>query len=72
MEKKRLYRITADYRPSNPKKSTYYVVGYSKQEAKKKFQDRISWLKIYNIEEILEGEDIAEVMLNPARYIIIE
>jgi len=42
MEKKRLYRITADYRPSNPKKPTYYVVGYSKQEAKKKFQDRIS------------------------------
>ena len=72
MEKKRLYRITADYRPNNPKKPTYYVVGYSKQEAKKKFQDRISWLKIYDIEEILEGEVIAEVMLNPARYIIIE
>ena len=37
-----------------------------------KFQDRISWLKVYECEEILDENVIAEVILNPAHYIIIE
>ena len=69
---KKLYRIIADYRPNNPVKPKYYVIAYSKQEAKKKFQSLISWLKIYEIEEVTKDEDITEIISNPRHYIIIE
>ena len=71
-KKLRLYKITADYRPHNINKPKYYVVGKTAKEAKEKFNNRITWLKIYECEEVVDEKDIADVMLNPARHIIIK
>ena len=49
------YRVTADYRPNNPKKPTYdFCVkdNVSKKQMKEYFQSVFSWLKVYNVEEI--------------------
>ncbi len=60
------YRVTADYRPNNPKKPTYdfKIIGDTpkiknsvlKKEIKKYFKNLIPWLKVYNIEEITEEQ----------------
>jgi ribosomal protein L23 len=53
------YRVTADYRPNNPKKPTYdFCVkdNVSKKQMKEYFQSTFSWLKVYKVEEI-EKED---------------
>lgn len=60
-----IFKIEADYRSGNPKKPTYYVVAETSREAKKKFKDRISWLKIYSCEEY------SGPSLDPAKHIII-
>lgn len=49
------FRITADYRPNNPKKPTYdFCVkdNVTKKQMKNWFQQTYSWLKVYNVEEI--------------------
>lgn len=51
------YRVTADYRPNNPKKPTYdFCVkdNVTKKQMKEYFQSVFSWLKVYNVEEIAE------------------
>lgn len=58
-----LYKITADYRPKNPNKPEYYVWGENTKEAKKRFNDRINWLKIYGCEKVNDDkvDGIAEM-----------
>lgn len=49
------YRVTADYRPNNPKKPTYDFCmkdNVTKKQMKEYFQNIFSWLKVYNVEEI--------------------
>ena len=49
------FRVTADYRPNNPKKPTYdFCVknNVTKKQMKEWFQQTYSWLKVYNVEEI--------------------
>lgn len=49
------YRVTADYRPNNPKKPTYdFCVknNVTKKQMKEYFQSTFSWLKVYKVEEI--------------------
>lgn len=66
----KLFEITADYRPNNPNKPVYYVLADCKKEAKKRFNNIISWLKVYSIIEI--DEVVAENILNnPMKHIII-
>ena len=51
------YRVTADYRPKNPNKPTYdFCVkdNVTKKQMKEYFQSVFSWLKVYNVEEILK------------------
>ena len=70
MEKVKLYEITADYRPNNPNKPKYYVRAKNKSEAKKRFDNKIGWLKIYSVHEC--SEDMArKVVGNPQHYIIV-
>ena len=47
----------------------YYVIAASKSEAKKKFSDRITWLKVYDIAEY--SGDETEILHNPDKHIII-
>ena len=58
----KLYKIFADYRPKNsvPRKHYYYVYGRNKRDAKRRFQDRITWLKIYEV-GLYEGEPLDPV-----------
>ena len=65
-----LYEITADYRPNNPNKPKYYVVASSKKEARDRFERRISWLKVYNI-ELMAFDEANKIVNDPAHYIII-
>lgn len=47
------YRVTADYRPNNPKKPTYdFCVkdNVTKKQMKEYFQSTFSWLKVYKVE----------------------
>ena len=60
------YRVTADYRPNNPNKPTYDFKMISdtskikdsvlKREIKKYFENLVTWLKVYNVEEITEEQ----------------
>lgn len=53
------YRVTADYRPNNPKKPTYdFKVKDSatKKQMKEYFEQVYSWLKVYEVKEIEESE----------------
>ena len=60
------YRVTADYRPNNPNKPTYDFKMISdtskikdsvlKKEIKKYFENLVTWLKVYNVEEITEEQ----------------
>ena len=60
------YRVTADYRPNNPNKPTYdfKIIGDTpkiknsvlKKEIKKYFENLVTWLKVYNVEEITEEQ----------------
>lgn len=48
----KLFKIHADYRPLNMQKTTnyYYVYGWKKSQVGKYFKNKVSWLKIFNIE----------------------
>ncbi len=53
------FRVTADYRPNNPKKPTYdFCVkdNVTKKQMKEYFQNVFSWLKVYGIEEIAKED----------------
>lgn len=65
-----LYRITADYRPNNHNHPTYYVYGNSTKEARKRFENIITWLKVYAV-DLLSITDKKEVETHWDKYIII-
>lgn len=65
-----MYEITADYRPGNQNKPTYYVLARSKKEAKDKFERRISWLKVYDCEEV-DAKIAKAITASPFEHIII-
>lgn len=65
-----LYEITADYRPKNPKKPKYYVIAETAKEAKEKFKSRITWLQIYNIEQV-DDENAREIVKHYEKHIVI-
>ena len=64
-----IYKITADYRPKNPNKPTYYVMAHSKKSAKETFSEIISWLKMYSCEECDE-EEKNRILSDPCHYFI--
>ena len=66
----KLFKITADYRPRNPNKPSYYVVAKDKTEAKKKFMAKISWLNIYTV-DLLDETETEAIISHPEKHIII-
>ena len=64
-----IYKITADYRPDNPSKPTYYVMAKDKKRAKETFSEIISWLKIYGCEEC-DKEEEAKILNDPCHYFV--
>ena len=46
----KVFNIKAHYNP-NTKAEDYYVVAKSKSDARKKFKNIITWLKIYEVVE---------------------
>lgn len=64
-----LFCITADYRPHNEHKPHYYVLAGSKVQAKRRFSQRISWLKIYDCEPV-EHEKAEYILMNREHYIV--
>ena len=67
----KLFEITADYRPSNPNKPKYYVSCIDKSQARRMFMQKISWLKIYKLEEITDDEKIKQIISHPEKYIVL-
>lgn len=57
-----VYKITADYRPLNKKKPSYYIYADSAKNAKLKFEKTFTWLKVYNV-ELYEGVIDARKMI---------
>lgn len=66
-----LYEIAADYRPNNPNKPKYYVAASTVKEAKDKFSDVISWLKIYSV-EVVDPSTADIILSEPSSHIILE
>lgn len=66
----KLYKITADYRKDNPKKPQYYVWGRTKKEAKDRFNNLISCLKIYDV-EVCDDSVVIKITAEPLKHIII-
>lgn len=65
----KLYAITADYRKNNPNKPCYYVAGHNPREARQRFKERITWLDIYQTEEITDEARVSEILNHPLQYI---
>lgn len=66
-----LYKIIADYRSSNTCKPEYYVIAKTTKEAKQKFSNMITWLKIYGCERVSLLKDSDEILSHPEKHIII-
>ena len=64
-----VYRILADYREHNSNKPDYYIIAKNSNEAKKRFRQKISWLKIYNCKEC-DQETSKMIISNPYKYIV--
>ena len=67
-----LYAITADYRPKNPNKPIYYVFAQNRKQARQKFTNTITWLKIYDIQELSEEEAYKIVSEGKYKHIILQ
>lgn len=65
---KRVFMICADYRPQNEKSPRYYLTAQTKKEARQKFSELGSWLKIYEVKEV-EPELAGELLKNPERLL---
>jgi len=65
----KLYAVKADYRPRGG--VWYYVVAQTPREARLIFFRKISWLKIFTVQEIANIELKEKILNNPSRYIII-
>lgn len=66
----RLFAVNADYRPFNKGHNWYYVEAQDKREAHKKFTKIVSWLDIYEVQEV-DPERANEVLNDPYRYIVL-
>ena len=68
----KLFKIHADYRPLNMQKTTnyYYVYGWKKSEVYKYFKNKVSWLKIFNIEVCSNAERKLQEEKPPEKRII--
>ena len=68
----KLFKIHADYRPLNMQKTTnyYYVYGWKKSEVCKYFKNKVSWLKIFNIEVCSNAERKFQEEKPPEKKII--
>lgn len=64
-----VYCILADYREHNPNKPDYYVIAKNAVEAKKRFKQRVSWLKIYSCKEC-DSKISETIVSNPGDYIV--
>lgn len=69
MTEVKLYKIEADYanRARHPR---YYVLERDKRKAKKKFKETFTWLKIYNIEEMTDPEEVHYIVQHPFEYLV--
>lgn len=67
-----LFAITADYRPDNENKPTYYVLASNRCKAKTKFKEIITWLTIYDCKRIRQEDKIQYIMEHPEKHIIIK
>ena len=67
----KLFEVTADYRPSNQNKPKYYVSCVDKSQARRMFMQKISWLKIYEVEEVTDDEMIRQIISHPEKYIVL-
>ena len=63
--KKKLYKVTADYRPNNPNKPSYYVWAENDKDAKKRFSNTVTWLDVYGVSE---EPNWREVVANREKY----
>lgn len=66
----KLYAVNADYRYWNKGHNWYYVEAQSKQEARKKFAETITWLDIYEVQEV-DAESVNKILSNPYKYIVL-
>lgn len=66
----RLFEIETGYQPNEYEKSYYYVIAKSKRDAKRKFQNKITWLKIYGCEEVTDDTQADYIYAHPERYIL--
>lgn len=66
-----MYKIHADYRGHDYTPwNWYYVEAETKKEARIKFQNKITWLHVYEIEAV--DDDFAEeVRSHPRNYILL-
>ena len=65
----KLYKVYADYRPDNSNRIPYYVRASSKSKAKIRFYDKVTWLKIYKVEDCTE-EEAVNILSNRDKHII--
>jgi uncharacterized protein YukJ len=63
----KLFKIAADYRPSNPNKPIYYLVDKNKSHVKKRFLTTLSYMKIYQCEEV-DKESAIKFFEYPMEY----
>lgn len=65
----KVFKIFADYRPTNEHRPHYYIRATSPRDAKKRFSEIVTWLKIYGVEEVT-GDELTMVE-NSSRYDLI-
>lgn len=65
----RLFKIIADYRPVNGHNPQYYILENNKSNAQRKFSSKFSYMKIYEIKEVLDKDSQLEILMNPEHYI---
>ena len=66
----RLFEIEADYRPNNDNKPRYYVLAKSKRDAKRKFENKVTWLDVYGCKEVVDEEMSDYIYAHPEQYIL--
>lgn len=70
-----IFSIHADYRPKATSKNLpYYVLARTKKEAKEKFYERLSWLKIYDCTPLDSESDkkrCVDIIINQEHYIFL-
>ena len=65
----KLYKVSADYRKDRIHHPMYYVFGGSAKFAKARFQQRVTWLMVYAVQECTAAE-VEEVLNHWDKYIV--